>query len=329
MAENGIFGGSDVHSHLQNAEGSVALCSVLDRAKRAKVRRIVCSATRPDDFEAVRRIGAMNGTSQGERDDLFRPPILLTTYGVHPWFCRKGEKKSERSRTRSADSPAEDHLPAANDDGGGIAEKRNVREDFAAEDDWEKTLLLFLTGSDAEKEGRFLPGVGETGLDFALRDLDDEGRRIQRAFFRRQLEIADDLKRPVILHSVRAADEVGKTLRSFPEIPLVLFHGFVGTPNGMERDERVFFSFSEREIRQENRKGATAVRSVIEIAPDRILLESDYPSTRNEPADLHETGKRIAESVHRPTEDFLAKIHQNEDDFFRRWPQKSPQEDQK
>ncbi len=52
--------------------------------------------------------------------------------------------------------------------------------------------------------------IGEIGLDFFSKDLD---QTLQRHFFERQLEIATQMKLPVILHVRKAHDIVLKTLR--------------------------------------------------------------------------------------------------------------------
>ena len=72
------------------------------------------------------------------------------------------------------------------------------------------------------------PGVqaiGETGLDFAC----DVPHAAQYAAFRAQLGLARRCGLPVVLHCVRAFNEVLRELKACPP-RAAIFHGFVGSP---------------------------------------------------------------------------------------------------
>ena len=67
-------------------------------------------------------------------------------------------------------------------------------------------------------------GVGEIGLD-RLRDR--EISPLMRGVFRMQLELAAELRRPVVLHGAKCWGEVVKACAPFAgRIPAFLFHGF-------------------------------------------------------------------------------------------------------
>ena len=67
--------------------------------------------------------------------------------------------------------------------------------------------------------------IGETGLDFAC----DTDRAVQLSVFRAQLALARRCGLPVVLHCVRAFNEVMHELRETPP-RAAIFHGFVGSP---------------------------------------------------------------------------------------------------
>lgn len=66
--------------------------------------------------------------------------------------------------------------------------------------------------------------IGEIGLDRVCGvDMD-----VQVEVFRRQLELAVALHRPVVIHSVRTLDMVADILSEYPELGNVAFHGYIG-----------------------------------------------------------------------------------------------------
>ena len=72
--------------------------------------------------------------------------------------------------------------------------------------------------------------IGEIGLDF----LCDVPREAQIAIFRAQLALAERLKKPVVLHCVKAFEEVMRVLRDF-HLAAVIFHGFIGSVEQAQR----------------------------------------------------------------------------------------------
>ena len=66
--------------------------------------------------------------------------------------------------------------------------------------------------------------VGEIGLDKAC-EVDFEQ---QRAVFEAQLRLAEQHKKPVVVHCVRAFEEVISALEKFT-LKAVIFHGFIGS----------------------------------------------------------------------------------------------------
>lgn len=179
-----------------------------------------------------------------------------------------------------------------------------------APNDWFETLRRRL-------DERGAAAVGEIGLDFAIRRLDDAGKERQRAVFRRQLELAAVLQRPVVVHSVRAADETAALLEQVGRLPLILMHGFAEPEKiGRFAEMGAFFSFSPRQAADGNAKGYGAIRR----APDeRILLESDWPSNGTEPGELGTTLEKIAAIRQVNPKTFAVQLYENQARFFEIW----------
>ena len=88
-------------------------------------------------------------------------------------------------------------------------------------------------------------GIGEVGLDKCCRA--DFGR--QQQIFLTQLQMAAKLRRPLVIHCVRAWGRMLELLEQFPEpLPPVMIHAFAGSLETLQRLIRIgcFISFSSR-----------------------------------------------------------------------------------
>ncbi len=118
-------------------------------------------------------------------------------------------------------------------------------------------------------------GVGEVGLDrlraeAALGD--------QRAVLEAQLDLAQSLRRPVMLHGVRAYGHLAEILaeRSPWEAPF-LMHAFGGSPEIVARLAPLggYFSYGAYVLDERHRKARS---SLLATPRDRLLLETDAPA---------------------------------------------------
>lgn len=109
--------------------------------------------------------------------------------------------------------------------------------------------------------------IGECGLDWVSNVV----RETQIAVFEHQLELAKRLSVPVVLHCVRAFEEVMSTLRKVGAKQAV-FHSFIGSAQQVERVVREGYlcSFSPRSLASS--RTCEAIRSV---DSSTILIESD------------------------------------------------------
>ncbi len=168
--------------------------------------------------------------------------------------------------------------------------------------------------------------VGEIGLDFHY---DNSPRDVQRYWFRRQIQLANELRMPIVIHSREADQEVMDILKEegafseerkswFPSRPDP--QGFAGGKDGESDDARVLlhcFSGSRELGKQYVKLGATlsiagpvtyrnnrkTVGVVEEIPLDFLLVETDSPflapepfrGKRNTPLMVEYTAGKVAE----------------------------------
>ena len=140
--------------------------------------------------------------------------------------------------------------------------------------------------------------VGEIGLDYHY---DLSPRDIQKDRFYRQMELARELKKPVIIHEREACADVLDTVTQFKDIPGV-YHCFSGSWETAKviLDQGWYLSFTGIITF----KNARRALEVIEKMPaDRLMIETDshYLSpvpmrgTRNNSSNLKYTAQKAAE----------------------------------
>ena len=159
---------------------------------------------------------------------------------------------------------------------------------------------------------------GEIGLDFHY---DNSPRDVQETVFARQLQAAEDLNLPVIIHTREAETETIQILKSNYSTSKKrgVFHCFSGSlelaKNALDLGFYVSFSGIV------TFKKAEDLRQVASYVPvDRILVETDCPflapipfrGKRNEPAFVVEVAKCIAQLRKMDIESFA---HQSSENF--------------
>jgi TatD DNase family protein len=154
--------------------------------------------------------------------------------------------------------------------------------------------------------------VGETGLDFYR---DNAPRPDQRRVFKRQLELADELGKPVVVHTRAADEETASALAGFAGT--VVLHCFSSPhllPVALERGYYVSFAGN---VTYPN---ASDLRlAATQVPPDRLLAETDSPylapqprrGRPNEPANVVHTVQRLAEVRQEAVPELAARIEAN------------------
>jgi TatD DNase family protein len=116
--------------------------------------------------------------------------------------------------------------------------------------------------------------IGEIGLD-GLRD--DVPLPLQEQVFIRQLELAEGLRRPVVLHGARVWGRLMDTLKfRARRLPGFVVHGFSGTPEILRQVLNLggYVSFSGTVCNPQAAKIRAAAR---EIPGSQLLIETDTP----------------------------------------------------
>jgi len=120
--------------------------------------------------------------------------------------------------------------------------------------------------------------VGEIGLDYHY---DHSPRDVQKACFRKLMELAQKVKLPVIVHQREAAADTLEILRDFPDVPGVV-HCYSGSVETARQilDMGWYLSFTG----VITYKNARVSHEVIRYTPkDRLMLETDAPWMAPEP----------------------------------------------
>ncbi|MCH5329944.1 MAG: TatD family hydrolase [Alistipes sp.] len=147
--------------------------------------------------------------------------------------------------------------------------------------------------------------VGETGLDFAC----SVPHELQEKVFREQLAKAAELRKPVILHCVRAFEPTMKILNDY-HLRAVIFHGFIGSPQQAARAiaKGCCISFGESAFRSpktlEAMKMTPLQNLFLETDDSQITIEEVYAraaevkgvSVAELQASTYENYKRIFQS---------------------------------
>ena len=154
--------------------------------------------------------------------------------------------------------------------------------------------------------------VGETGLD-TVRQFATPLE--QRRLFDAQLELADGLSLPVVVHSREAADETADALASFRGA--VILHCF-SSPGllSVALERGYYVSFAGNATYPKSPELRDAAKAVL---ADRILVETDSPylspqpvrGKRNEPAHVVHTIAALAGARGEELQAFAAQTHEN------------------
>ncbi|PSG99955.1 MAG: DNase [Nanohaloarchaea archaeon SW_4_43_9] len=157
--------------------------------------------------------------------------------------------------------------------------------------------------------------VGEIGLDH-YHVKRDKFQKKQKKVFRKMLELAEELDKPVVIHSREAEKKVFEIVQKY-SIPEIMFHCFNGQPELAEKaaEENIKIGFTTQ-VLYSNRAQELAKR----IELDNMLLETDSPflyrGDRNEPLNVKESVEKIAELKQVKREEVVEKTTRNARNIF-------------
>ena len=148
--------------------------------------------------------------------------------------------------------------------------------------------------------------IGETGLDYASK-VDKEA---QKRLFIEHLEAAIKTNKPVVLHTVRAVDNILNILKGYSALRGVIFHGFIGSWQQAERciERGYYLSFGPRSLR------SPKVREIIAKMPHNLLFcETD---AEHDKGNIEQVYSEVAKRRGVKEEELIRSIEENYNTIF-------------
>ena len=155
--------------------------------------------------------------------------------------------------------------------------------------------------------------IGEVGLDY-FRTTNATARSVQKERFEKQLELAERLHLPLIIHCRDAHEDMATILGSRQNRGVI--HSFTGTPDEVDRYVSLGLHIGINGIATFTDQYNESIQAIPE---DRILAETDAPflapvphrGTRNEPIYVLEVVRRLADIRGQPYETLIRQLEYN------------------
>ena len=166
---------------------------------------------------------------------------------------------------------------------------------------------------------RKVVAIGEIGLDYHWED--NPAREVQLACFEAQLELANDLSLPVVVHDRDAHEDTLRLLQKHR--PRGVLHCYSGSAEMLREVPEEMYIGLGGAVTFKNAKKPVAVAAA--VPPDRLLLETDAPymapvpyrGQRCDSSMIAHTAARIAEIRGMEAEELLAVTAANAAKLFR------------
>lgn len=163
-------------------------------------------------------------------------------------------------------------------------------------DELEKDYLEVLKEMSKNKK---VVAIGEIGLDYHFKD---DNKELQKEIFVKQIELANFLDLPVVVHSRDAMGDTLELLKKHPPKKESLLHCYSGSIESAKEFIKLGFSFSFGGVVTFN-NAKNVVKVVEELPIEKIMLETDCPymapvpfrGKRNEPMYIPYIARKIAE----------------------------------
>jgi TatD DNase family protein len=252
----------DTHAHLDFPELAPDLDEIIERAATAGVSRIIAIGTTVDSSKEAVRIAAKYAG-------------VYATVGVHPTHAAE---VSENFIDELRQLAAQPKVVAIGEIG----------------------LDYFHLPSRAEKEDVIQTtyrALSAGSVELMLRDQSEKAT--QTVVFQEQLELAESLDLPVVVHQRESLEDTLAVIREFPVS--AVFHCFNGNPaQALDLVQQGYYlSFTGIVT---FKKGSEVREAATAISIDRLMVETDAPylapvpfrGKRCEPAYVRETAQAIA-----------------------------------
>lgn len=162
--------------------------------------------------------------------------------------------------------------------------------------------------------------IGEIGLDYYWEE--NPPREFQQRVFREQMELAQELNLPVIVHDREAHADSLAIVKEFPEVKGV-FHCYSGSAEMAKELLKLGWMISFTGV--VTYKNARKTVEAAEVVPlDRLMIETDAPymspvpkrGTRNDSRNLIYIAEKLAEIKGVSTEEMIRITEENAKHFF-------------
>jgi len=157
--------------------------------------------------------------------------------------------------------------------------------------------------------------IGEIGLDYHYED--SAPREVQKDIFRRQMQLAYELNKNVVVHDREAHGDCMEIVKEYKDKVIGVFHSFSGSFEMAQELMRYgwYVSFSGTVT---FKNASNILRSVLAVSDDRLLIETDSPylapvpyrGKTNNSAYVYETAKKIAE-IRGKSVEYIAELTMN------------------
>ena len=185
------------------------------------------------------------------------------------------------------------------------------------EDGWTQTLDEIRTLAQSEPRVR---AIGEIGLDYYW---DNEPHEVQQKWFIRQLELAGEVKKPVIIHSREAAADTMYIMKNYAQGLGGVIHCYSYSREMAEEYVKMgFYIGIGGVVTFKNAKKLKDVAAAIPI--EKIVLETDCPymapepyrGKRNQSSYIQYVAEKIAELKEMSPEEVIAVTEKNARDLY-------------
>jgi len=158
--------------------------------------------------------------------------------------------------------------------------------------------------------------IGEIGLDhYHITEEKKRGR--QREIFEEMLKLAEELDKPVVVHSREAEKKAANILKDY-SVPGIILHCFNGQPELAEEaaEEGMKIGITTQVLY------SSRVQDIVEtLKLEDMILETDspflYPDGRNEPVNVNESAEKIADIKNMDKEEVIKATTENAEEIFR------------
>ncbi len=169
-------------------------------------------------------------------------------------------------------------------------------------------------------QNKKIVAIGEIGLDYHW---NQDNKELQKTAFIKQIELANELQLPIVIHSRKAQEDTIQVLKQVKVAKKGIFHccALKGDSIKQAIDLGFYLSFAGP-ITFKNSKNADEMIS--QTPNDRILIETDSPylspepyrGTRNDPRNVKFMAEKIAQVKNIDIETIAEMTYENAEKIF-------------